>query len=168
MPLFDQDISDWNVVNGIHFQGMFQGAEAFSCDLSGWNMHNATDTSHMFQRAQSFRSDLSRWNVQSVTDMRFMFDGATMFDSDLSRWDLSSIQEGRLTGMLCGTLSFRQDVSSWLSWNMTVESKFQRVFGDTLQDISSNHPRWTKALEEEYRSVHGSKRELDISECKLS
>ena len=35
---FNQDIGDWDVVNGIYFDEMFKEASSFNQDIGDWNV----------------------------------------------------------------------------------------------------------------------------------
>jgi surface protein len=46
--------------------GMFEGADAFNQNLSSWDVSNGMDMSGMFQNAEAFNQNLSNWKVQNV------------------------------------------------------------------------------------------------------
>merc|ERR1740124_1063260 len=56
---FNQDLSKWNVGNGLCFRYMFLYTAAFNQDISGWNVANGSDFEGMFAEAVEFNQDLS-------------------------------------------------------------------------------------------------------------
>jgi surface protein len=68
---FNEDLSRWNVTNGIRFVRMFYGCRSFNSDVSNWNTDRATDLRNMFCGCPSLllQSDLSRWNTTELERM---------------------------------------------------------------------------------------------------
>jgi surface protein len=68
---FNEDLSRWNVTNGISFVRMFYGCRSFNSNVSNWNTDRATDLRNMFCGCPSLllQSDLSRWNTIELERM---------------------------------------------------------------------------------------------------
>ena len=48
MPLFNQDISNWDTSNVIDMARMFYGSPSFNQDLSGWKTGKVINMAQMF------------------------------------------------------------------------------------------------------------------------
>lgn len=130
-PLFNVDISGWDVSNVVVFQYMFQGCTSFNQDISSWDMSSAEECRAMFENCTSFDQDISSWVVSNVSNFREMFDGCTSFNQDLSSWDVTGTGNAAssatgLHGIFENCTSFDQDLSGWnVSFNKTFTSMFQ-------------------------------------------
>jgi surface protein len=66
---------------------MFSGAVSFNQNISNWNVLNVQNMTEMFQGASLFNQNLSLWNVSNVSRMTEIFKDATSFDQDVDSWD---------------------------------------------------------------------------------
>lgn len=66
-PVFNQDISGWDVSSITSFRGMFKNATAFNQNISGWDVSAATNMDEMFSGASTFNQDIVLWCVSGVT-----------------------------------------------------------------------------------------------------
>jgi len=80
-----------NLTNVTKMSSMFRNAPLFNGDISSWDVSNVTNMNQMLRQAASFNQDLTNWDVSSVTSMSSMFFDATSFDQDLSNWDITSV-----------------------------------------------------------------------------
>lgn len=140
---FNQDISGWDVSNGIDFSFMFGFARSFNQDLSGWNMSKAENLSWMFSvnnasfplnewdvsnvknfsnmfNSSGYNQPLDKWDVSSGTDFSGMFQEGALFNHDISGWNVSNGLNFNQMFLMNG--SFQQDISGWnvekaTSWN---------------------------------------------------
>ena len=108
---FNGDLSSWDVSSVTDMSGMFYDAQAFNRYIGSWNVSSVTDMSGMFHYTRAFNQSLYSWNVSSVTDMSEMFYGAQAFNQPLGSWDVSSVTD--MTWMFASTSSFDGDLSSW-------------------------------------------------------
>ena len=127
--LFNQDISNWNVSNGLLFTSMFYGCLLFNnglppgvsgSGLNNWNMSAATNTDGMFAICQSFNQSVSSWDVSNVTSMVSMFIDCRLFNQPLSNWERTTIGNtstlGNVTDMTQMFLTasiFNQNIGNW-------------------------------------------------------
>jgi surface protein len=81
-PLFNQDISSWNVSNVTNMSFMFYFNTSFNQNISSWNVSNVTNMSSMFQSATMFNQNISSWDVSNVTNMFQMFYNASSFNNN--------------------------------------------------------------------------------------
>lgn len=66
-PVFNQNLSGWDVSAITSFRGMFKNATAFNQNISIWDVSVATNMDEMFQGATSFNQDIVLWCVSGVT-----------------------------------------------------------------------------------------------------
>ena len=140
-PLFNQDVSSWNVSHVIGMSGMFNGDTAFNQNVSSWDVSHTTNMSNMFKNAVSFNNlgqPLS-WGSKtaSVTTMNGMFSGATAFNQDISGWNVANVID---TGsMFAGATAYTNLGQSLNSWNMGLNNNMNSMFAGATafnQDIS--------------------------------
>ena len=60
---------------------MFLNSE-FNCDINEWNLINVIHMNSMFERNSRFNQDLSKWNPVKVKKIINMFYGAVKFDPE--------------------------------------------------------------------------------------
>ena len=82
------DIDEWDVSNGVSFEGMFMDCPYFNADLSKWNVINGRNFSKMFFNCAKFNSDLRNWRVDHAEDTSMMFCDCICFDCDLRQWNM--------------------------------------------------------------------------------
>lgn len=70
---------------------MFLNCPVFNQDLSGWDVSHITSMTGMFKQATTFNQDISTWSMVNVANVDYMFDGATAFNQDLVLWCTSSV-----------------------------------------------------------------------------
>ncbi|WP_434323679.1 BspA family leucine-rich repeat surface protein [Mycoplasma capricolum subsp. capricolum] len=125
---FDQDISSWNVSNGIDMTKMFAGAKKFNQNLNSWDTRNVKTMHGMFWDAENFNGSVFKWNVKKVEDMQSMFSGAFNFNQDLNEWDTSNVEN--MEGMFSKTKLFNGNISKWNISNVTsMRQMFQGAKG---------------------------------------
>jgi len=110
-PVFNSDLSAWDVSSVTSMQFMFGNCPAFNSDISAWDVSSVTDMYFMFRYCPAFNSDISAWDVSSVTDMSYMFYECYAFNSDLSAWDVSSVTS--MSYMFYRCEAFNSDISAW-------------------------------------------------------
>lgn len=114
---FNQDISGWDVSSATYFSKMFENCESFNQNLNDWDMSNATTVNSMFAGTKNFDGLISAWNVGNVTRFENMFDGAEKWNGDISDWDVSKGEN--FTGMFANTPMFNQDIGRWVTTSAT-------------------------------------------------
>jgi len=111
-PLFNEDISQWNVSSVTSMKSMFAYTTEFNQDIGSWDLSSLTDMSYMFNGASVFNGNIGSWTVSSsVTNMTSMFAGATVFNQDIRSWDVSSVRS--MAGMFAYATNFNQDIRKW-------------------------------------------------------
>jgi Mycoplasma protein of unknown function, DUF285 len=80
------NISEWDVSNGVHFDGLFQDMD-FNGDISRWSMGRAERVRSMFENS-SFNGDISTWDVRRMRHGMYMFRDSD-FEGDVSAWGWS-------------------------------------------------------------------------------
>ena len=60
---------------------MFSNCPVFNGNVSGWNVSNVTNMSAMFANCYAFNQDISTWNVSNVTNMYYMLGNAISFST---------------------------------------------------------------------------------------
>jgi surface protein len=116
-PLFDGDLSNWDMSNATSLEEMFVGATSFNGNIDNWNVSNVQNMKDLFLNATSFDRDISAWNVGSVTIMNRMFSGASSFNQDISGWNVSNVQN--MHWMFTNASSFNQNLGNWNVENVT-------------------------------------------------
>ena len=53
-PLFNGDVTGWNVRNAYELRGIFQATEIFNQDISGWDVSGGIDFGNLFLDAKGF------------------------------------------------------------------------------------------------------------------
>ncbi|WP_434335444.1 BspA family leucine-rich repeat surface protein [Mycoplasma capricolum subsp. capricolum] len=110
-PVFNQDISKWDVSNVTNMKQMFLEAKSFNQDLDNWDVSKVEDMWHMFGGASEFNGNIKNWKTQNVKVMGNMFNGATKFNQNISDWDTSNLED--MQAMFLNASSFEQDLSNW-------------------------------------------------------
>jgi surface protein len=69
-PLFNQNISSWDVSSVVNMGFMFAGAIHFEQNIGSWNIQNVTDMSYMFENVTlsttNYNALLNGWAAQPV------------------------------------------------------------------------------------------------------
>lgn len=91
LPLFNQDLSSWDVSNVTDISYLFSGCTSFNQDISGWDVSNVKYMSVFLSGASAFNQDISGWNTGNVITMDYMLQYATSFNQDLSGWNVIRI-----------------------------------------------------------------------------
>lgn len=140
---FNQDIGSWDVSNVTNFSNMFSSASAFnnggSTSIGSWNTSSATNMFRMFE-ASAFNQPIGSWDVSNVTTMSEMFDEASAFNQDIGSWNVSNV--GTFNAMFRNATAFNQDIGSW---DVSGSSLFSSMFDSATsfnQDLSS----WNTSL----------------------
>ena len=143
IPVFNRDLSGWDVSNGTSFEAMFFECEAYNnagvslsrwdvskgtsfqsmfsvasvfegIGVDSWNMSNATNISFMFSAAELFNVNVNSWNTSNVTDMDGVFESATIYNQPLNNWDTSkAITMSEMFLSQTGASAFNQPLSNW-------------------------------------------------------
>ncbi|WP_434323985.1 BspA family leucine-rich repeat surface protein [Mycoplasma capricolum] len=114
---------------------MFAKNPVFNQDISGWDVSSVEDMTQMFLEAKKFDQDLNKWDVGKVKKMRAMFRGTEEFNKPLDKWNVSSVED--MGNMFMDTSKFNQDISKWKTTNLTnIEAMFLRakVFNQNLKE----------------------------------
>ena len=131
---FDQDISRWDVSNGVNFSTMFAMANTFNQDIGDWDVSKGVNFSFMFSGANNFNKDVGGWDVSSGQSFNYMFDSVRDFNQDIGDWDVSN--GTNFEGMFGNTVSFDKDIGGW---DVSSGVNFNRMFftsNSFTQDIS--------------------------------
>jgi len=108
---FNQPLRAWNTSNVKNMAGLFADAHEFNQDISMWDTSNVVNMTYTFGRALKFSQPLNDWNVAKVQTFQAMFEQAYKFNQPLDKWDTSSaLQMGR---MFHYATSFNQPINSW-------------------------------------------------------
>lgn len=114
---FNQDISGWDVSSGLYFSKMFENCELFNQNLNDWDMSKAVSVNSMFAGTKNFDGLIAAWNVGNVTRFDNMFDGAQKWNGDISEWDVSKGEN--FSVMFANTPMFNQDIGKWITTSAT-------------------------------------------------
>jgi surface protein len=147
-PVFNQDISKWNVSKVTNMGAMLTVCPAFNngadsdtnivtgrSGLDGWDVGNVTNMGDMFNGATVFNRPLANWNVGKVTNMVSTFK-QTAFNQDIGNWNTESVTS---MNYMFNDCQFNQDIGNWNVSNCT---GFQGMFSTVLvpstfdQDLS--------------------------------
>ena len=160
MPLFNDNIGNWNTSSATNFIAMFFGGSTAtgvfnnggSDSIKNWNTANVTDMSNMFQNQVAFNQEIGTWNVGKVTSMVSMLAcnaTTTQFlgvfnnggSTSINNWNTSSVTN--MNALFTGQRFFNQPVGSWDTskvTNMTslfYASQISGYPGAFNQDISN-------------------------------
>lgn len=94
LKTFNQDISGWDVSNGVNFESIFRNAFAFNQNINNWNVSNGVNFKNSFKAAESYNQPLNNWDTSSAENMEGMFIDAIMFNQDISGWDVDKVTDG--------------------------------------------------------------------------
>jgi len=72
-PVFDEDISDWDLAKVEVFDRMFIFAETFNQDIREWDVGSGKSFLQMFRSAEKFNYDISPWDVSQSDTFYYMF-----------------------------------------------------------------------------------------------
>lgn len=125
--VFNQDIGNWDVSKGTDFDNMFQDAELFNKNIGLWDFQNGIDFQGMFKNAKSFNQDISKWNVSKGVNFQVMFEDAINFNQDIGNWNVSMAD--KMWSMFEGAISFNQDIHLWDVENISLYSDFRKDSG---------------------------------------
>ncbi|NQZ77564.1 MAG: BspA family leucine-rich repeat surface protein, partial [Ekhidna sp.] len=147
-PLFNQDVSSWDMSSNRDAARMFQDATAFNnggvaMDWGGTTAAIET-TGNMFQNATSFNQDVSTWDMSSNMALNSMFNGASSFNNGGVPLDWSVIGDGSSSSLSFNDIfqdatSFNQPIDTWV-FNNTGSVGFARAFEGASafnQDLSA-------------------------------
>lgn len=150
---FDGDVSNWDVRNVTHAEGLFEGSPfngdvsrwntqrlinamgmfcktPFSGDVSNWNMSQVMSLHGMFAHSP-FNGDISKWNVTNVRGFGQLF-AHSLFSGDISKWCVSP-EPTIFEGMLAGNTAFAGDLSAWpISYSSHVAGMLEPHFKGVL------------------------------------
>ncbi len=114
---FNQDISNWNVLNVTNMSYMFANATNFNQSINYWKTNNVTTMEGMFKNATNFNQDISykisdrSWNILKVTNISYMFNNATNFNKNIGNWSVSNITN--MSHLFNNSSSFNQNIGKW-------------------------------------------------------
>jgi len=136
MPLFNDNVGNWNTANATNFIGMFfagtTSAGVFnnggSDSIKNWNTSNLISIGNMFQNQTSFNQEIGLWDVSKVTSMvSLLSTNATtvpflgVFNNggspSINNWNTSSVTI--MTSLFTGQRLFNQPVGNWNTSNVT-------------------------------------------------
>lgn len=94
VQLYQLDISNWDVSNGINFSNMFYQQYMLSeCDLSKWNVSNGIDFSYMFNGCLNLKTDISNWDFSSAKTLMDMVIGCRNMKHNIYNWDKKNTED---------------------------------------------------------------------------
>jgi len=130
MPLFNDNIGNWNMSSATNLIAMFFGgttsAGVFnnggSDSIKNWNTSNVTSMANMFQNQVAFNQEIGLWDVSKVTSMlSFLATNATsipfigVFNNggspSINNWNTSNVTITQ--GMFQGQRFFNQPIGNW-------------------------------------------------------
>lgn len=95
---FNQDISGWDVSNGVDFNSMLR-LTPFNQNISGWNTSKATNMLTMLDSTPNFNQDLSGWPVPLIPTRPTGFSGmSTALEPVWGTWGDYPVLSGSVTG----------------------------------------------------------------------
>lgn len=83
---------------------LFNGFPLFNQDISQWDISNVMDLSFMFKESRKFNQDISQWDLSSIKYLDFMFASSIDFNKDLSNWKIP--QRAQSNGLFFDAFSF--------------------------------------------------------------
>lgn len=141
LPLFDQNVGNWNVSSGVDFLGLFNGSLTIapygsfnnggSDSIKNWDVRKAENLSQMFYNQRFFNQEIGKWDTSNVTEMQFMLaSGSPIVDIPLSagaftnagtdsikNWNTSKVIN--MSSMFQWQQAFDIDLSNWDTKNVT-------------------------------------------------
>lgn len=132
-PLFNQDISTWDVSNATSMSGMFNNAVSFNQDISVWDVSKVTGMAAMFKNAKKFNQDISNWNVGNVTWFFSMFENAESFNQPIGNWNTSKVVS--IQQMFKNAISFNQDLNNWNLNKVGTDPNNEQFWMGTMKEV---------------------------------
>ena len=142
---FNQDISNWNIMNVVNMDEMFGGTQSlddyYKClihlsfssnenwpydwsdlctftPLTKQELQTAVDL-WVDENAAALETygEINTWDVRFITDMSDLFRDRTTFNDDISNWDVSNVTN--MSYLFFNAHQFYQDLSIWDVSNVT-------------------------------------------------
>ena len=111
---------------------LFSTLPLFNTDISGWDVSGVTDMTRMLEACTGFNQDIGVWDVGNVTTVLNMLNGSTAFDQDLGSWDITSLTDA--TAFLLGvTLSVANYESLLVGWEANTHNSTVTFHGGNSQ-----------------------------------
>ena len=108
-PLTTNNTNYWNMGACQNMKNMFFGASEFDQDISNWDVVDVTDMSQMFRDAAAYDQILNTWITTSLVTANGLFHGATLFNQDLGNWNTSLVIT--MADMFHDASTFDKDIS---------------------------------------------------------
>lgn len=94
IELYELDISDWDVSNGINFSNMFyQQNMLHKCDLSKWDVSKGIDFSYMFNGCSKLKTDISDWDFSNAETFKEMLIGCHYIKHNVYNQDKTNVKD---------------------------------------------------------------------------
>ena len=110
-PLFNEDISGWDVSRIENMESMFSGATSFNQPLRAWNTSSVKNMAGLFANAYAFNQDISMWDTSNVVNMTYTFGRALKFSQPLNDWNVAKVQT--FHAMFEQAYAFNQPLDKW-------------------------------------------------------
>ena len=157
-PMFNEDISNWNVTNVKNMEGLFMNLQYFNQPLNDWDVSNVENMSNMFAGCMFFVQPLDKWNTSKVTNMSRMF-GATYayyglhtcrFNQNINNWDVSNVND--MSCMFCDCLYYDKPLDNWNLSNVKLNTVmlYHTMFDESRTDLKKKDVKSHKINEEKY------------------
>ena len=157
-PMFNEDISNWNVTNVKNMEGLFMNLKWFNHPLNDWDVSNVENMSNMFAGCEAFDQPLDKWNVSKVTNMNRMF-GATYafyglhicrFNHNINNWDVSKVND--MSYMFCDALYYDKPLDNWNLSNVKINTAmlYHTMFDESRIGLKKNEVKLHKINQEKY------------------
>ena len=153
LPLFNDNVGNWNMSKAINLGNMFRGSVTVapygtfnnggSDSIKNWDTSNVTDMQVMFYSQPDFNQEIGLWDVSNVTNFTSFLNTYTVplgvtvgkftnaGSDSIKNWNTSNVTN--MNAMFSGQALFNQPIDTWDTSNVTLMSYM-------LQCLSFNQP----------------------------
>ena len=153
LPLFNDNVGNWNMSKAINLGQMFRGSVTVapygtfnnggSDSIKNWDTSNVTDMQVMFYSQPDFNQEIGLWDVSNVTTFNIFLTTYTVplgitagkftnaGSDSIKNWNTSNVTN--MTAMFSGQALFNQPIDTWDTTEVTNMSYM-------LQCLSFNQP----------------------------
>ena len=153
LPLFNDNVGNWNMSKAINLGQMFRGSTTVapygtfnnggSDSIKNWDTSNVTDMQVMFYSQPDFNQEIGLWDVSNVTTFNIFLTTYTVplgitagkftnaGSDSIKNWNTSNVTN--MTAMFSGQALFNQPIDTWDTTEVTNMSYM-------LQCLSFNQP----------------------------